>query len=335
MKKITTILALLLFLSGCSNDSAFEGISDDSSHTAVIEEAAIAVDDRNYTSAINLLAEVYNTTSPDPRVTRLLSSAHMGRAGVDFVSLISFAGLEEREDFDMVAEYLDLYPAPELDDDDDVESLCDAESRTVLVFVDENDRNYDLYKNARFIDGHCIGDFIDNLEQAQYVLKVLIARDRHSPDDEIQLGVASAAHFVMITGNSVADAMNFTLAYNDVEDQKPGMIPVPIDKDAYLYYINFSGGVQYNWSRVDEGDFGGETNGPDVLNSYQEDLIDVYNAILAFDRATAEQNDVREALEFFLEFALLMPTTGIDESTIISTMTTSGVYDLVNSFSAD
>lgn len=330
MKGITTILALLLLLSGCSNDSAFEGISDDSSSKAVIEEAAIALDDLDYTSAINLLTEIYTTTSPDPRVSRLLSSAYMGKAGVDFVSLIDFARLEERENFDMVAEILDLYPAPELEDDDT--SKCDAESRTVLIFVDEYDRNYDQYKDALFIDGYCAGDLIEDLEAAQYVLDILIRANRHSDDDEIQLGVASAAHFILFTGNRVADAMNYTLT-QDPENRDPGMIPVPINKTAYQYYINYSSGILYRWSSVDESDFG--PYDPQSLNPYQEDLIDVLNAIRAFDRATPEQNDVRDTLEDFLALTLMMPTTGIDESTIISTMTTSGVYDLVNSFSAE
>ena len=331
MKAFTTILALLLLLSGCSNDSAFEGISDDSGRKAVIEEAAIALDDLDYTSAINLLTEIYTTTSPDPRVSRLLSSAYMGKAGVDFVNLIFFAGLEERENFDMVAEILDLYPAPELEDDDE-KSKCDTESRTVLVFVDKYDRNYDVYKDALFIDGYCAGELIENLESAQYILDILIRANRHSDDDEIQLGVASAAHFILFTGNRVADAMNYTLT-QDPDDQDPGMIPVPINKTAYQYYINYSSGILYRWSSVDESDFG--PYDPQSLNPYQEDLINVLNAIRAFDRAAPEQNDVRDTLEDFLAFALMMPTTGIDENTIVSIMTTSGVYDLVNSFSAE
>jgi len=254
----------------------------------------------------------------------------MGKAGVDFVNLIFFAGLEERENFDMVAEILDLYPAPELEDDDT--SKCDAESRTVLVFVDEYDRNYDLYKDALFIDGYCAGELIENLESAQYILDILIRANRHSDDDEIQLGVASAAHFILFTGNRVADAMNYTLT-QDPENWDPGMIPVPINKTAYQYYINYSSGILYRWSSVDESDFG--PYDPQSLNPYQEDLINVLNAIRAFDRAAPEQNDVRDTLEDFLAFALMMPTTGIDENTIVSIMTTSGVYDLVNSFSAE
>ena len=139
---------------------------------------------------------------------------------------------------------------------------------------------------------------------------------------------------VLKTGNTVADALNVTLAYKEIEDRKPGMIPVPINREAYRYYIDYRI-LPYNWDRVDEGDFGDEADDPGSLSPYQKDLIDVLNAVRAFEQATAEQNDVRDAFEDFLSLALLMPTTGIEVNTIISTMTTSGVYDLVSGFSAE
>ncbi len=338
MKTTITMLVLFLFLSGCSNDSAFEGIADDSCRDAVIEDAAIALDDQDYASAAQLLAEIYTTTSPDPRVSRLLSSAYMGRAGVDFVRLIDFSGQDEQESFDMVAEslFLDLAPVPE---DDDDERSCSIEDRTVLVLLDESDRFYADYPDALFIDGQCMGDLIDSLEEAQYILDVLIRENSHTPDDEIQLGVASAAHFIFYTGNKVADGLNRTLTLPDPEDHEPGIIPVPINKDAYLYYINFNGGIQYSWSSIDAGDFGDETTDDLIsINTYQGDLIDVYRAVQAFDRATPEQNDIRDALQDFLAFSLGMEGATISEfseNDIISTMTTAGVYNLVNSFSAE
>ena len=331
MKTTTTMLALLLFLSGCSNDSAFEGISSDSGRDAVIEEAAIALDSRDYATTIQILTEIYTATSPDPRVSRLLSSAYMGRAGVDFVELIEYSGQGEREDFDMVAESLALSWAPKLDND---ESQCDAETGAVLTSLDESDSNYDVYKTAQFIDGHCIGYLIENLEQAQYILKILVEGDLHSLDDEIQLGVASAAHFIFVTGNAVADGMNYSLSLKP-EDRKPGTIPVPINMQAYLYYINFSGGIRYDWSRLNEGDFGVEADDPQSLNPYQKDLIDIYRAVQAFFRATPEQNRVRDSLGNFLAFAMQRPIDEIDVNLITSTMTTAGVYNLVNSFSAE
>ena len=48
MKTVTMVSALLLLLSGCSSDSIFEGISDDNTDDAVIEEAALALDDEDY-----------------------------------------------------------------------------------------------------------------------------------------------------------------------------------------------------------------------------------------------------------------------------------------------
>lgn len=338
MKTTTTMLVLLLFLSGCSNDSAFEGIADDSGRKAVIEEAAIALDDQDYATAVQLLTEVYTTTSPDPRVSRLLSSAYMGRAGFDFVSLIEYPAQKERENFDMVADSLLLALAPVPKDDKD-KSSCSMADRAVLVLLDESDRFYADYPHAQFIDGRCIGDLIGSLEEARYILDVLIRANRHAPDDEILLGVASAVHFIFYTGNKVADGLNRTLSFPDPEKHEPGIVPVPINKEAYLYYINFYGGIQYSWSSVDEGDFRDETT-DDITeaNTYQEDLIDVYRAVQAFRRATPEQNDVRDALQDFLACTLGRQGATIDEFgeiDIISTMTTAGVFNLVNSFSAE
>lgn len=338
MKATTTMLVLLLFLSGCSNDSVFEGISDNSGRKSVIEEATIALDGEDYASAIQMLTEIYTTTSPDPEMSRLLSSAYLGRSGFDFVSLIEYSGDKERENFDMVAESLSLGFAPVPKDDND-ESLCSIEDRTVLVLLKENDRFIDDYPNALFIDGRCIGDLIDSLEEAQYILDVLIRANRHTPDDEILLGVASAVHFVFYTGNKVADGLNRTLLLQNPEQHEPGIVPVPINKEAYLYYINFYGGIQYSWGGVDPGDFRDETT-DDLTraNTYQKDLINIYRAVQAFHRATPEENDVRDALQDFLASTLDREGATIsefDEDDIISTMTTAGVYNFVNSFSAE
>ncbi len=338
MKTITTMLVLFLFLSGCSNDSTFEGISDDSSHDAIIEEAAIALDDQDYATTVLLLTEVYNTTSPDPRVSRLLSSAYMGRAGVDFVSLIRYSGLVEQGDFDMVQESLSLFPAP-IPEDNNNESMCTAEDRTVLIFLDETDPDNAEYLNAQFIDGHCMGDLIDNLEEAQYVLRVLKDTNRHTLDDEIQLGVASATHFVYYTGTRVADGLNKSLANQDPEKHVPGLVPVPINTEAYRYYREERFSFDQNTLSMLKGEaFREENLGLLLLNTYQRDLIDVYDAVQAFDRATPEQNDVRDALQDFL--ACVLDREGatiseLDENDIISTMTTAGVHNLAISLSAE
>ncbi|MDI9527509.1 MAG: hypothetical protein QM299_10895 [Pseudomonadota bacterium] len=341
MKAPTTMLVLLLFLSGCSNDSVFEGISDNSGRKSVIEEAAIALDDEDYASVIQMLTEIYTTTSPDPQVSRLLSSAYMGRAGVVFVNLIEYSGLNDQADFDMVSESLSLSPAPIPDDNDNKndQSLCNAEDRTVLIFPNEADPDNAEFLNAQFIDGHCIGDLIDNLEKAQYVLRVLKDADRHALDDEIQLGLASATHFVYFTGTRVADGLNKTLAYQDPERHVPGLVPVPINIEAYRFYreerFSFD---QVTLSMLREEAFREENLGIPPLNTYQRDLIDVYDAVLAFDKATPEQNDVRDALQDFLASVLGIEGATIsefDKNDIISTMTTSGVYNLVISLSAE
>ncbi len=334
MKTTTTMLVLLLFLSGCSNDSAFEGIADDSGRKAVIEEAAMALDDEDYASAIQMLTEIYTTTSPDPRVSRLLSSAYMGWAGVDFVRLIEFSGQEEREDFEMVASSLSLSPVSSLDN----MSTCSIADRTVMIMLNESNPDNEDYLGAQFIDGHCIGGLLEGLERAQYILNILINANRHSLDDEIQLGVASAAHFVFYIGNRVADALNRTLVKSDPEDRLPGLVPIPINKDAYRFYTaeKFSND-QSLLSVMEEEDFREEHLGLLSLNTYQEDLINVYYAVRAFERATPEQNDVRDTLQDFLACTLNLsdtPASEIDVNDIISTMNTTGVFNLVSGLSA-
>jgi hypothetical protein len=324
MKTVTMISALLLLLSGCSSDSIFEGISDDNTRDAVIEEAALALDDQDYAGAVSLLAELYTTTSPDPRVSSLLSSAYMGKAGVDFVGLIEYAGQQDRESFDMVSHSLSLFPAPERTKDN--ESRCNAQTRDVLVRLDEGGD----YEGALAVDGACVGSLIDDLETAQYILDVLLRSGRYSDDDEIQLGLASAAHFVYLLGEKVGTALNRTLVL-DEELRIPGLVPAPINRKAYQYYAEEQlSSERYRWDSLVEGDFAVETAGPGSLSPYQRDLLDVLAAVRAFDRAAEGPSDVRDALAEFLDFALMMPTTGIDEDAITSVMTTSGVYSLVN-----
>lgn len=323
MKTVTMISALLLLLSGCSSDSIFEGISDDNTRDAVIEEAALALDGEDYAEAIVLLTELYTTTSPDSRVTRLLSSAYMGKAGVNFVGLIEYSGEQDRESFNMVSHSLSLFPAPERTRDN--QSQCSAQTREVLVQLDPGGD----FKGALGIDGACIGDLIDDLETAQYILGVQIRSGRYSEDDEIQLGLASAVHFVYLLGEKVGTALNRSLDL-DEELRIPGLVPVPINREAYRYYADDQPSTErYPWNSLVAGDFAVETAGPGSLNPYQQDMLDVLAAVQAFDRAAGEPSDVGGALADFLDFALMMPTTGIDENAIISIMNTSGVYELV------
>ena len=144
----------------------------------------------------------------------------MGKAGVNFVGLIEYSGEQDRESFNMVSHSLSLFPAPERTRDN--QSQCSAQTREVLVQLDPGGD----FKGALGIDGACIGDLIDDLETAQYILGVQIRSGRYSEDDEIQLGLASAVHFVYLLGEKVGTALNRSLDL-DEELRIPGLVPVP------------------------------------------------------------------------------------------------------------
>ncbi len=80
---------------GCGDSNLFEGLGDDGTQQAKFEAAKMAVDQKDYTSAIDILVGLCGTipdapTCDSPTVS-LLASAYMGRAGVDMLQLIKDA----------------------------------------------------------------------------------------------------------------------------------------------------------------------------------------------------------------------------------------------------
>jgi hypothetical protein len=91
------LLMLALFLGGadgggCGGKNVFKDVADDSSTQAKIEAARIAIDQKNYTSAINILEGICGTDSTAPTcdspTVSLLASAYMGRGGVNMLQVI-------------------------------------------------------------------------------------------------------------------------------------------------------------------------------------------------------------------------------------------------------
>ncbi|MCU0577847.1 MAG: hypothetical protein MUD15_13655, partial [Desulfobacterota bacterium] len=89
------ILTLIMFslLAGCESNT-LGTLSDDSGRQADIQEARMALDDANYDKAINLLVDYYDPSSPDPEVADVLSSAYMGKAGLDLTYIYQSIGAE-------------------------------------------------------------------------------------------------------------------------------------------------------------------------------------------------------------------------------------------------
>ncbi len=80
---------------GCGGKSVFESMADDSTDEAKLEKAKIALDEGEFTDAVELLADLCGTdlTAPgcEPQVVSLYASAFAGRSGLDIFDLIQEA----------------------------------------------------------------------------------------------------------------------------------------------------------------------------------------------------------------------------------------------------
>jgi len=74
-------------LAGCEGNMS-EGLADDSSYEARLEEAMIALDDRDYARAKSILTELNADYPNDPTILQYLSNALAGLAGIDTLNLL-------------------------------------------------------------------------------------------------------------------------------------------------------------------------------------------------------------------------------------------------------
>jgi hypothetical protein len=79
------VFSVALF--GCSGNT-FEGISDDDSFEARLETARMNIDDEEYQEAINTLNDLQEEQPDNDDVTRYLSNAHAGLAGLNTFDLL-------------------------------------------------------------------------------------------------------------------------------------------------------------------------------------------------------------------------------------------------------
>jgi hypothetical protein len=260
---------ILLLLSACSQDSLLEGISQDSGKDAKVEQARIDLDNSNYDQVISDLSSIYNTTAINPDVAQLLASAYMGKAGIDLTIFIANSS----------SSGIDPYNA--------VTSMISSSDVTVS-------------NNGRYIDGTLMTDYLENISLAEEILQVLVEKGKASNDAKIQLGVASAVHFVMNVGNMTADGLNTTLKLIPVSNRKPGTVPVPINTTALHLYTLSS---EYHWSSINPSTYVDSTSNG-AISSFDNDLLNIHNAIVAFSEAYPKTNRMRDHLNAFLYSAL-------------------------------
>jgi len=90
-------LCLAGFLISCDGN-LFEGISDDDSYEARLEEGLMALDDEDYDKAVDLFRDLREDYSSKEEVCVYLSNALAGQTGIDTFSLLET--IDEMEDTD-------------------------------------------------------------------------------------------------------------------------------------------------------------------------------------------------------------------------------------------
>ncbi len=92
IQKILIILSIMLLIAsftlGC-DDSVLEGLADDDSFEAKLEEARIALDKGEYSTAINLLEALNDANPGNATIQQYLSNAYAGLAGLDTFNLLT------------------------------------------------------------------------------------------------------------------------------------------------------------------------------------------------------------------------------------------------------
>jgi hypothetical protein len=157
---------------------------------------------------------------------------------------------------------------------------------------------------GKYIASTLMPDMLGYITNAEETLQVMAEKDKAAPDDIIQLGIDSATHFIMFLGNATK--------YENM----------PINTAAYKA-TTLSGVGPKNFVVV-------TTSGG--IPSYQQDLININNAVIAFSNAYPKPNEMRDSLNNFL-YSALGTTSGVSVTDeLIMKLTTAGLNDYVHSF---
>jgi hypothetical protein len=279
MKAYICGAVILLLLSACSQDSIFEGIAQDSGRDSKIEQARIDLDNSKYDQVISDLSTMYTTAALDRNVGQLLSSAYMGKAGIDLTIFIANSSSSGLNPFDVVA------------------SMISSSNVTI-----EEERKY--------IDETLMPDILGYIITADETLQVMAEKGKATPDDTIQLGFASATHFILFMGNATKYDL---MPINTAAYKKSALLGVGPGNFAV---ITTSGGI----------------------TPYQQDLMNINNAVIAFSKVFPkpnETNEMKDSLNDFLYDVLssaLGTTSGVtvtDE--LIMECTSAGLYKYAQS----
>lgn len=277
-------LFLILLVWGCESNT-LSSLADDSGKQSDIEEARIALDDGNYDKVVRLLQDDYNPASPDPEVAGILASAYMGKAGLDLTYALENIGENDGGHFDTIASALSLTIT-------DQGFPASSQLPVSRALAGES--------AAWFIAASSIADLLESLENAQSVLTVLIefAEDQGlRPEDDavVQLGMASALHFIMQTGSIVSQVMASNVPVNRIAYQE--VFPEDTDWTALL---------EDTASYIDEH--------PDDLTSLKMDLVNLYDAVLTLIENIGQDEDITEEFDGFVRDLLGVSGSASEQS---------------------
>ena len=303
MKKLTYLILplLLIFSYGCDSN-VMEPVADDSSYAADMEAAKMALDDGNYDKSIRLAGNHYNPDSPDPEAGHILSSAYMGKAGVDLTYIIEYSDNENQEGYDVIAT-----------------ALAHKTTSNMTPQIISAAAGFELEKiqidEPRFIDQNSIADMLNAMDEAKTILQDLadyFSENNLSPenDDIVKLGMASALDFIM----KVSEAVSEITGTN-----------APINKEAYDLVFS---ATDANSLLNDLQSY--LTLNPGITGVLTDDLINVKNAIfIMIDLIGADEDITQDFDQFIREILGLDNFTPVTDNVIREHLTAARIVEFV------
>ena len=189
---LTFTVILLMAIMGCESNM-LGPLADKTSKEAKVEEAKMALDDGNYDKVISSLSSY--ESSADAETSGLLASAYMGKAGLDVTNMISTIGNNNNTNlgnFDIIASALSLNTGN-----------SGASSSVIAKSTGSNGDYVTISEDS-------VTTYLTYLAKAEYYLNNALISNKGDDDLTVQLGIASALHFILDIGYVTAKEYKFT-----------------------------------------------------------------------------------------------------------------------------
>jgi len=256
------LVVIFLFFQGCGDTNVFEGMSDDSSEAARIEQAKQNLNSGNFDAVINSFK---NKTGLTDRESRYLASAYMGKAGFDTLKL-----LEEIAKEDDTGEDVDTF---------DVITRIFDEDGDGCITSEQMDTKINLINQALEVLG-APGLARDNRGSRA------LATSSPSDDMKLQRGICAAIHAVFTICQTVACQYKLNtipLTVDALKSAIPGQTIALTDNDCLSPVANL--GRDLGWVQDAVAALGGTLDQDLGGTSYQKN----------------NENDIQREFNSFLE----------------------------------